>query len=417
MRILQIATYPSRISRHGGQARVSSIRTTLAAAGHEVMSLAVYEPENYGGDAIESHDVEFPVDSEFRHPKLPFLTDYASGQFLAGDEGAYRSFAQTMQRFAPDVVSLEQPWLLPGFARWRREHPQQRVALVYSSQNIEAPLKREILVGQPAALVNEAVLRIEALEREAACGADLTLACTEDDAAALGSFGARRVIVAGNGIVERDVDAQRVAGWNWHLGERRFALFVGSAYPPNADGFWEMFSPSLAFLAPDQRILGVGGVCGIVTAHPVYKRWEGINASRFVSAGIQSEEALGALVVLATCIVLPITKGGGSNIKTAEAVHAGKPVIGTTKSFRGYERVLPLPHIYRVDDPTQFQRLTRAALDGVLPPAAGPDDRALRDSVLWRQTLNALPAEFAALTTRAIDGGPHARLSSARTAS
>ena len=286
MRILQLATYPIRIPRHGGQARVSNIRAVLAAAGHEVHSLAVYEPENYGGDALEPHDIEFPVDSPYRHSQLPFLTDYASGQFLAGDERAWRAFAQAMKRVAPQVVSLEQPWLLPAVQRWRREHPEQRLAVVYSSQNIEAPLKREILADLPAGEVEKAVRKIEVLEREAAQICDLSVACTEDDAAKLVAMGARRVVVAGNGIVERAIDPHRVADWNWHLGGRRFALFVGSAYPPNAEGFWEMFGPSLAFLAPDQRILGVGGVSGLVTAHPEYKRWEGINASRFRPGGI-----------------------------------------------------------------------------------------------------------------------------------
>jgi hypothetical protein len=380
------------------------------------MSVAVYESENYGGSAVGSQDIEFPLDSSFRHPELPFLTDYDSGRFLAGDERAYRKFARTMDRFSPHVVTLEQPWLLPGFDRWRRERPQRHVALVYSSQNIEAPLKREILADQPVDLVDEAASRIDALERDAAQRADLTIACTADDGASLRAFGARRVAVAGNGIVERAADAVHVANWSRRLGERRFALFVGSAYPPNADGFWEMFSPSLAFLAPDQRILGVGGVCGVVTAHPSYQTWEGINASRFVPEGPLSEQALGALTTLATCIVLPITKGGGSNIKTAEAVHTGKPVIGTTKSFRGYERVLSLPHVYRVDGPLRFRQLTRAALDGTLPPP-GPDDRELRDSVLWRETLKALPGEFEALADGLPGESPRARLFGPRPAS
>ena len=203
--------------------------------------------------------------------------------------------------------------------------------------------------------------------------------------------------------------------WKWHLGERRFALFVGSAYPPNGDGFWDMFGPSLAFLAPDHCILGVGGVCSVVLDHPAYRRWEGINAGRFLPSGFQTEEALGALIVLSTCIVLPITKGGGSNIKTAEAIHAGKPVIGTSKSFRGYERVLGLPQVYRIDEPAEFRRVVKAALDRRLPPA-GPDDSALRDSVLWRETLSVLPAAFAALSTGGEGAAPPARLPSSRDA-
>lgn len=410
MRILQLATYPSRIPRHGGQARVANIRAVLADAGHDVKCLAVYEPENYGGDMVEPHDIAFPSDSPLRASKLPFLTDYASGRFLAEDERAYRAFASTMQAFAPDVVSLEQPWLLPGVQRWRRENPGRRVAIAYSSQNVEAPLKREILACYEPAQVDVAVRRIEELQREAAREADLVIACTESDAETLRAFGARQVIVAGNGIVARQAHPRDLEGWNWHLGGRRFALFVGSSYPPNGEGFWDVFGPSLAFLPPDQRILAVGGVGRVVTDHPAYRAWEGINASRLVVAGYQSEAALAALLELAACIVLPITKGGGSNIKTAEAIHARKPVVGTPRSFRGYEHLLSLPHVFRAEDPAGFKRLVRAALDGTLPPP-GPDDDTLRDSVLWRQTLKALPGAFATLVAAPPIEGVRARLS------
>ncbi len=403
MRILQLSTYPTQVPRHGGQARIANIRATLSAPGHDVRALAVYEPENYGGDLVGRHDIAFPQSSPFRDSALPYCTDYASGDFLAGDPTAYGEFAQFALAFAPDAIMLEQPWLLPAVERLRREHPGLRFRLVYSSQNIEAPLKREILDGLPADRVDAIAGRIELRQRAAARAADLTIAVTDADRKVLADFGARRVIVAHNGIVERELDPKVVRDWTWFLGSRRFALFVGSAYPPNGIGFWNMFGPSLAFLAPDQCILAVGGVSGLVPQHPMYKAWEAINASRLELAGIQSEEALAALLALAHCIVLPITRGGGSNIKTAEAIRSGKPVIGTSKSFRGYEATLGLPHVYRTDDAFEFRNLTKAALEETLP-VAGPDDPALRRSVLWSETLAELPREFAALAAHGIEG-------------
>jgi glycosyltransferase involved in cell wall biosynthesis len=397
MRILQLSTYPARIARHGGQARVANIRATLERAGHEVRTLAIYEPENYGGDAVGSHDIAFPLTSAFRERALPYCSDYASGEFLAGDERAFQKFAALVTRFAPDIVTLEQPWLWPGIARLRREMPDVAFKIVYSSQNIEAPLKREILANHSGSDVEAIVTRIETRQREVAAIADLTIACTEADADVLRNFGARRVVIASIGIVARHPDPRMLRDWEWHLGGRRFALFVGSAYPPNAVGFWEIFAPSLAFLAPGQCILAVGGVSGLLVQHPEYSAWQGINDSRLVRAGFQSEEALAALIALASCVILPITRGGGSNIKTAEAIHSGKPVIGTAKSFRGHERVLALPHVFCTDDAAEFCRLVKAALDGALPPPVRAEDQALRDSVLWRETLAALPAEFAAL--------------------
>ena len=224
----------------------------------------------------------------------------------------------------------------------------------------------------------------------------MTIACTESDAIVLRGFGARRIVIAHNGIVERHADSRALRDWRWHLGDKRFALFVGSAYPPNAAGFWEIFAPSLAFLAPDQRILAVGGVSALLTEYGSYKMWQGVNDSRLIRAGFQSEDALAALIDLATCIVLPITRGGGSNIKTAEAVYSRKPVIGTSKSFCGHERTLALPHVFAVDEPAEFRRLVKAALEETLPPAAA-DDPQLRASVLWNETLARLPDEFAAL--------------------
>ena len=397
MRVLQLSTYPARIPRHGGQARVANIRAILERAGHEVQTLAVYEPEHYGGEAVESHDIAFPPTSAFRERALPYCTDYASGEFLAGDERAFQKFAGLVRRFEPDVVTLEQPWLWPGIARLRREAPDLAFKVVYSSQNIEAPLKREILAHLSGSEVEAIVTRIETRQREVAAASDLTIACTESDRAVLRDFGAQRIVIASNGIVERHADSRMMHDWEWHIGGRRFALFVGSAYPPNGVGFWEMFAPSLAFLAPGQCILAVGGVSGLLVQHAEYSAWQGINDSRLVRAGFQSEEALAALIALASCIVLPITRGGGSNIKTAEAIHSGKPVIGSTKSFRGHERTLALPHVYRTDEPAEFRRLVKAALDGTLPPPTCADDPALRDSVLWRETLARLPDEFAAL--------------------
>src|ERR1700693_5060139 len=102
MRVLQLSTYPARIPRHGGQARVANIRAILERAGHEVQTLAIYEPEHYGGDAVESYDIAFPLTSVFRERALPYCADYASGEFLAGDERAFQKFAGLVKRFAPD---------------------------------------------------------------------------------------------------------------------------------------------------------------------------------------------------------------------------------------------------------------------------------------------------------------------------
>jgi len=400
VRVLQLTVYPIEQPRHGGQARCANMRSALQAQGHEVRTLAVYEPEHYGGDAVGPHDIGFPGHSTYRKQALPLCVDYASGDFLAADDGARNHLVDVATAFDPDVLLLEHPWHWPA-ALHLRERSARPPGIVYSSHNVEAPLKAAILTGFEPEAAGRIVALIEARERALCAAADLCIAVTDADAEVLRGYGARSVIVASNGIVERRVDERHLRDWQWFLGGKRFALFVGSAYPPNAVGFWDMMGPSLAFLPPDERVLAVGGVCKLLVEHPTYLQWQGVNAARLETAGVQSEDALGVLLTLASCIVLPITFGGGSNIKTAEAIFANRPVIGTTHSLRGYEFARRLPHVYCADDAAEFRRLVRLALDERLPAAEAADDPALRESVLWRHTLAGVPGAMAALRPRA----------------
>jgi glycosyltransferase involved in cell wall biosynthesis len=396
VRVLHLSTYPVEVPRHGGQARVANLMRVYEAAGIATRLIAVYEPEYYTGDLVGSADIPFPADSTHRNRQFPFCTDLASGEFLARDAGAWKELARNVASFRPDVIQLEQPWLWPAAKRLRAEAVVPAFRVVYSSQNIEAPLKRRLLSGYEQGLVGPIIAQIESLEREIVAVADLTIAVTASDATVYHEWGARHVIVAPNGIVERTLDPALVRAREARLDGRRFALFVGSAYPPNVTGFWDMFAPSLAFLAPDELVMVVGGISTIILDAPTCRAWEQLNASRIERAGVQSEDNLAVLLSLASCVVLPITVGGGSNIKTAEAILSGKPIVGTTLSFRGYETMTGLPRVHRTDEPAEFRRLVKRALEGSLS-AGGPERPEVRRRVLWNETLSLVPGEIAAL--------------------
>jgi hypothetical protein len=386
MRILQLSTYPLAMPRHGGQIRAAELRRVMEAAGHEVRSIAVYPAESYGGAAVGDNDVAFPVGSAFRNPSTPYLSDVDAGRYLAGDADAYSRFCKAMHAYQPDIVMLEQCFLWPAVRRYLGENPGRTFKLVYSSQNMESELKREVLRGVPEPVVTSAVREIAMQEAELAQAAHLQIACTDADAYALKNLGARNVLVAANGSSRKSAGEQTLRNWKDHLKDTRFALFVGSGHPPNANGFWTMFAPSLAFLAPDQCVIAVGGVGTLLPRHEAFKHWDQINASRLRCPGMLEDESLAALLALATCVVLPITGGGGSNIKTAEALINAKVVIGTSASFRGYAGVDRLAGVYRADEPIRFRRLVKAALDGELAGcAAGNADR---EAFLWTSTLS-----------------------------
>lgn len=103
-------------------------------------------------------------------------------------------------------------------------------------------------------------------------------------------------------------------------------LFVGSRFPPNIEA-----AESIAQLATEVPEVGfvVAGAC-------VSPRRRG----NFLALGVVPDEALVALYAASDFVLVPLRRGGGSSLKTVEAMAAGKTVLGTTVAFRG----LPVRH-------------------------------------------------------------------------
>src|SRR5690606_15938162 len=68
------------------------------------------------------------------------------------------------------------------------------------------------------------------------------------------------------------------------------------------------------------------------------------------------EDNLNGLLRLSDVIILPITSGGGSNLKTAEAILTSKPIVATNFAFRAYENFLDLPNITISNSKTIFKK-------------------------------------------------------------
>ncbi|MDD5175808.1 MAG: glycosyltransferase [Sterolibacterium sp.] len=394
-RILVFTTYPFNRPLHGGQLRAANLAAAYRAAGFEVQTLAVYQEEHYT-DVTTPDDVAFPRHSPFRlyrGASLPFVDDLLSGAFAAADTVDGGGYAQVRSRLRapPDAIHLEQPWLLPLAERLLAEPEFERCRLVYGSQNVEWQLKQQILDSYAVAGSAPVVEEIRALEARACARADLVLAVAEADLAALQALGARKCLLARNGIAAATPSAAALERWQRQFDGLRFALFVGSAHPPNISGFIDVVGPSLAFLPPDRAICIAGGVGPHIRDLPQLARWSLVNAPRLRVLGILSDDDLAAVKALAHIYILPIREGSGSNIKTAEALNSGKPVVGTSVSFRGYEAAArELAGVYVEDDADGFrQRVTRLLESEARPPA--PAQAALRNSLLWERTLADVP--------------------------
>lgn len=399
MRVLQLVTYPLKVPRHGGQLRCAAIRECYRALGLEVETVAVLHGNDYRPAEHERNDIVLSPDHPGFDPAFPRMTDLQRGRVLAGDARAWAGFRELLDRLCPQLVQLEQPWLYPAVRRWLDERAfdeRDRPRLVYSSQNIEWKLKRDEApagVATDAAYARE-VAAVEALERELVRAADLVVACTDEELAELRELAGdaattRAWITAHNAIAPFTPDPARVAAMKQRLGLERYPLFVGSAHPPNVDGFWRMLAPSLAFLRPDEKIVVAGGVGHMLRQHPLYAAWNGINEPRLAILGEVEREDLVALLGGAAAILLPITTGGGSNLKTAEAIYSGRPVLATPHALRGYGDAFRWPTITVSETAAGFRRALRALLDATGPVVPDGYER-IREDVTWARALEPL---------------------------
>jgi len=398
--VLLLSTYPFVEPRHGGQVRLAQIAKAFAAAGWQVESMAIYEPEAYAAQGLGPRDIGFASDSPYRKFQgrgVPLVNDLLSGLYAAADDGGWRDIERTLPSRI-DAIHVEQPWLWPLARRIKGLERFRNVCLIYGSQNIEAPLKFEILSSYQISDTQDVVAQIDALERCAAREADVSVAVTRSDLARLIDWGARRPVLAPNGIAPWQAAPDKLRHWRAELPKAPWMLYVASAHPPNFKGFTQCVGASLGCFAPDSRLVVAGSVSEHIFHQLAATRWHSLNLSRLQLLNTLADEDLAAVKSLAHAFLLPIPHGGGSNIKTAEALYSGAYVVGTEAAFRGFEDLLDLPEVTVARSPAEFQAAIR---DVLARPAAvasshpGASER--RQALIWDNCLAGLPAAAQAI--------------------
>lgn len=354
--IVQLCTFTIAKAIHGGQRRVKAIHKALDTAGFSVKFIGMYCLEDSPQDTWTSSDFARPSRLHFTRGSM-LLDDFHQGLFLAQNDVCFTKLAEQIRSYQPSVLQIEHPWLWPVIKRLRQDFPDlAKIPFVYSSHNIEWRLKGHILDQYNVEDVTYWTDRIKQLETEAAQVASLVIAVTDQDAEELKSMGASRVLVLKNGMEKRQLPSQS------HKAKEPFALFVASGHPPNVKGFMECLGPFLSFLPPTHKIRIVGGVISGLRHHHDYQLYSELNESRLECLGEASEEDLLQSLSDCRCIILPITESAGSNLKTAEALLAGKPIIATSTALRGFEEFRNDPFVQICDDQVSFKRALQQKL-------------------------------------------------------
>ncbi len=389
-RILVLGSYPIVNPRHGGQLRLSNIVQAYRGRGFDVRQASFFPANPFYTDfPLGAADVPLPPASlqSWKGHAAPLIEDLASGEAVAQDEARLTA----LERFAGPVdwVHLEQPWLLPVVQRLRERGTLGAFRLIYGSQNIETHLKQAIFAQYKVRNGQPLLDGILALEQQSAAQADLVATVTVQDREQTLGWTQAPVVLAPNGVSAWSSSAADRSHWQKVLGPEPFALYVASAHPPNVSGFCESFGECMAALSPVQKVVLAGSVTEHILSSAWYGHWGPLNARRIHAAGVLSDAELSALRDLAHTFVLPMTSGGGSNLKTAEALYSGRHVVATPHAMRGFETMADLPGVVVAQPGARYAQAVSTSLR---QPQAVDDiaSRARRDTLTWSHTLAAL---------------------------
>jgi hypothetical protein len=389
MKILTLSTYPIDDPRHGGQHRLFNIVETYREAGHEVQAAGVLGSDQY---PASPGFVPFPGMAPLtKYIANPFLMDdWAIGELFSADEQYFKSLVDVIT-IVPDLIHVEQPWLFKFAMRFAKLHPNKKIKLIYGSQNIEHDMKFDIVktyLGADAA--HKAQDKVLRCETAAISLADSICCVSQNDLDWTKLKTNAPSVLAYNGVKVRLTTPEGIAEANRITGHKKFVLYSASAHPPNITGFFDIFAGGVGCIAPNELIVVAGSAGPNIKSDPRFERTAGLSKV-FVAPGTVSEECLQGLLEIAHTIGLPITHGGGTNLKTAEALWAGKHIVATTTALRGFESFRASQGVLVADEPSKFLASIRTTMAHA-PNNLSIAERGKRTSVLWAETLKPLIA-------------------------
>jgi glycosyltransferase involved in cell wall biosynthesis len=391
--ILFLSTYPFAKPRHGGQIRLSQLVKKFERNGWKTRSIAVYEEESFLGDELGPYDIPFPVDSLFRSYKgrhVPLINDLLTGAYATSDEGGFSKILANLPTEI-DVIHVEQCWLWNLVEKIKSIPKYKNAIVVFGSQNIEFLLKNDILEQYNIADRDDVIEDIKHLEMRAVHEADVVAAVTKNDVKSMQSWGRKSITLAANGIEPWKTDTL-TSKWESKLPKSPWMLYVASAHPPNFTSFNKIIGESLACIPPDSKLVIAGSVCEHIYKEVLKSKWASINISRLEFLYVLDDDDLAEVKNRAHAYFLPIEHGGGSNLKTAEALYSGKPVIGTLSAFRGFEEFCDSSRINIINNPEEFFSATRQVLTRISPILDSKELSSL-EKLTWDKTLDSLILE------------------------
>lgn len=321
-----------------------------------VIVLNDYDPfATVGGGATRIRGLYQGASSEIQPIFLSFSegTDIVRREVLGGrglsvavpktDEHREKDAAQAAEFYVStaDLVAMEMApsnsLLMSIFEATRSfanlvacEHPYMATMLfsderkfVYSSQNCEAALKRQLLAYHPRR--DDLIASVEMIERFCVACSELIVAVAESDAAL---FAADHDLLAPLVVIRNGAEDPILPEIQGHFMPGFNVCFLGSSHVPNYQAV-RFLLDEVAPLLPNVTFHIAGSVCnGVEPA-----------SGNVICHGPLDDGARTHLLLSCQLALNPMSEGSGSNVKVADYLMHGLRVLSTPFGARGYEEV------------------------------------------------------------------------------
>lgn len=226
-----------------------------------------------------------------------------------------------------DVIIFSHPWMYPLL---KTEVSFRNKTIIYDSQNCEALLRKQILGDTEFSqcIVN----MVKFTEKELCEGADLILACSEEDKdnfIRIYGIPQKKIELFPNGAdideIKPVTDAKKIACKERIGISTKTAIFMGSDYPPNVEA-GRYIVDTLARQCPNVTFLIVGSVGNQLKIE---------NKSNIIITGFVNDDEKKRWLAAADIAINPMIQGSGTNIKMFDFMAAGLPTVTTPVGARG----------------------------------------------------------------------------------
>ncbi|TDL51864.1 glycosyltransferase [Paenibacillus dendritiformis] len=333
-KMLLLSTYPVHPRSHGGQLRIYHLYNNLSNNFDvTILSVSNVDQEKFDGrvgflreisipKSIKHHDLEWNIEKKVGIP----ITDIVMPELIRYTP----EFMDELERIVSDVdfIVLAHPYFSTVVEKYKGQK-----SVIYDSHNVEYLLKKSMLKDNTTS--RDLLQKLKETEQLACSISDYIYTCSNEDLdnmEDLYNIDRSKATVVPNGV---DVSSSQYQSPNDRetikrklgITEEKIIVFIGSWHKPNLEA--AEFIIQMATKLMEYKFILMGSLGGAFSNRSL--------PTNVVMTGLVEEKLKAAIYSIADIAINPMINGSGTNLKIAEYMSHGIPVISTDVGARGYD--------------------------------------------------------------------------------